>query len=91
MNRHIKVVVNVLLSGLPVKLGQYTYMMGESTNGKQVLCLRCWKDPDQSEVLIQSDISVNEFLRECENLTDEEAFVLGCEKVLTDINRKGRP
>jgi archaellum biogenesis ATPase FlaH len=86
----VQIVLSALRAGQPIKLGQYTYMMGQTPEGKDVLCFRMWKEPGQEEVLVACDMTVNDFLRECEKLTEEELFAIGCEKVLTQINRKSR-
>ena len=90
MKHPVKIVVNALLAGNPVKLGNYTYMVGETPEGKDVLCFRAWKEPGQEEVLLACDMTVNAFFRECEKLSEDELFLIGCSKVLSELNRKKR-
>lgn len=89
MNRPKAVVVlNALLTGVPVQLGRFTYMMGQDEAGKDLISVRCWKDPGHEEVLIASDISVNQFLAECDKLSADDVFIIGCEKVLTEEGQR---
>jgi hypothetical protein len=83
------VVLKALFDGFPVKIGNYTYCFSDNDE----LCIEAQKYTDGNEsnkelILLKVDYSLNDFIKLCETLTDEEIFILGTNKVLTDLKRK---
>lgn len=88
--RHNAVIMlEVLLAGFPIKFSEddceYHYQDGVfGIKGKKF-------NPDREsseEILLPVDLSLEDFIRLCGEMSFEEVYIKGCEMVLTLHNRK---
>lgn len=84
-----QIVMDALEIGLEVKLGQYTYALMEGTDAQnrdgRMLCIKMWNDTRQEPHYINPEMTFNDFLRECDKLTEKDLLLIGANVVL---NRK---
>jgi hypothetical protein len=91
INKPVKI-FEYLLLGMPIKKNEHVYYLSEDN----YLC----EEMDHykgnkfiKKVLVKvnfGDFGLNSFIKWANSFTDEEVFLMGCSKVLTDINRKKR-
>ena len=84
------IVLNALLAGRKVKIGDETWCMSEDYEvcmpGKRY---KAGDEENYEEVAVRVDMTVGTFFKMCEKLTENELFVIGANTVLTEISNSG--
>lgn len=97
-----KIVMDALEAGLEVKLGHYTWVMRDRVDTisewgapqdqeRPMVLIKMWNETENLEHCINPGISVNDFIRLCERLTDEELMTIGANTVLNNMKRRAEP
>lgn len=89
--RHPAVIVlEALLAGQEVELNGYTTGIGELDvpNGTPHEPYIRLSNPDANTVWRWDDYTLRAFIRDCLALPREKVFLLGCQRVLTEHNRR---
>jgi hypothetical protein len=80
-------VLKALFIGLPVTIGYYTYTYEDNFIGVPTTRIDL-KTKEQEEILVDSGITLNQFLAACEKISDEDIALLTANTVLNKIKRE---
>ena len=84
-------VLKALNTGRPIKLGDYSFKLGETINGGFSPLIEFNCSNSQGEEWIEYlgyHGSFTSFTESCNDLTDEELTIIAAENVLNEINKK---
>ena len=86
-----EVVLSRLLEGMPVKFpgDSNTYWLQDGIFGIEATKTDTKKAGWSEQVVLGVDINLPTFIAWCNKFSDDEIFILGCEKVLKQINQTG--